>query len=647
MGFFEDTSMNRIGLRLVLLVLVTLPISCTSYRPRIIRWQHDDEWDTRVSKIAAWLDVPDGHTIDEIQIRLSRIPRDSPLIGFPAVLVSPEDGFGKRTAELAFPLLFLPGELLSDGDGIRARFAENAFPFGDDVAFVDLISRSWGDGDQLGEEFLQNGDQITFSLVINYTNSLGISLTATDGPHTYTFGHLAEDIYRTSTRRDGDTSAPEFEAVAITGGQGSHVQTTDDGAASFQVGDEVLLISMQGNNAGQYHLGIVGSNTASETDNGRDFTLCERYTPPGHSTGSGYGDYLEIEEFVPAFEFLNACEPLQNTCCLSFSANTKIQMVKIFHYDDVLVRNGDTLSVPAWDGTKGGVMFFRANSVLVERTGSIDVSGKGFGGALSAGNGLSGLSGESYRGPVQAFRQGGAGGGAQTPCEEYDCEDRVDPDSRPTIGPGGGGAGYGGFGTSGIANESNFLPQFSPGDRGFPYGKRDLSELFLGAGGGGGGGGIDGPAEQDSGGTGGGILVVTAGTMRIMGEIRSKGVGGSTNHNTMDQDGNCVRERGSGESGGGAGGTIWLAARYLLVRDSNAVAGNTANPNIRADGGSNRCRLGGGAGGVGRTRLDYRFIQGIMTGGTATTQLIEEGAEEANELIEGRTHPKPSVVGGF
>lgn len=171
--------------------------------------------------------------------------------------------------------------------------------------------------------------------------------------------------------------------------------------------------------------------------------------------------------------------------------------------------------------------------------------------------------------------------------------------------------------------------------------------MFLGAGGGGGGGGTNGPGTQISGGAGGGIIVITAGTMTILGSIQSNGVGGSTNSNT-EVAGNCVRRRGSGEGGGGAGGTIRLSATSFRVRNASLLTEEMPNPNIIAEGRTNVCRLGGGIGGLGRIRLDYISIQGVFVDGTPADDFaFSEGTEEARDLTKNRTNPHPLVVGGF
>ena len=84
--------MRKFYLLLLLPILATLPISCTSNpKPRIASWGHGDEWDTRRSIIRAQLAVPDGNTIGEIQIRFSRLPRGSELISGPDELLSSGD----------------------------------------------------------------------------------------------------------------------------------------------------------------------------------------------------------------------------------------------------------------------------------------------------------------------------------------------------------------------------------------------------------------------------------------------------------------------------------------------------------------------------------------------------------------------------
>ncbi|MDZ4697992.1 MAG: hypothetical protein SGI86_22865, partial [Deltaproteobacteria bacterium] len=100
-------------------------------------------------------------------------------------------------------------------------------------------------------------------------------------------------------------------------------------------------------------------------------------------------------------------------------------------------------------------------------------------------------------------------------------------------------------------------------------------------------GGVGGPVERKPGGNGGGIVVIFAETVDAKGFIWSRGQEGSTNLN-------CA-EKGSGGGGGGAGGTVWLSAPKvdLVIEVFNVT------------GGSGACN-GGGDGGFGRVRVDYK-----------------------------------------
>ena len=68
------------------------------------------------------------------------------------------------------------------------------------------------------------------------------------------------------------------------------------------------------------------------------------------------------------------------------SGTSQSQVIRVPNYTDVTVQSGGVLTVNAWDGSTGGVMFFRATGAVdVQSGGELTVAGRGFtGGAGGA-----------------------------------------------------------------------------------------------------------------------------------------------------------------------------------------------------------------------------------------------------------------------
>ena len=88
---------------------------------------------------------------------------------------------------------------------------------------------------------------------------------------------------------------------------------------------------------------------------------------------------------------------------------------RIPNYTNVTVNAGITLTASAWDGTKGGILFFRASGT-VTNNGTITMSELGYRGGQDNNNNYSvmGYHGESYAGGLngQASGTGQANAGA-------------------------------------------------------------------------------------------------------------------------------------------------------------------------------------------------------------------------------------------
>lgn len=256
------------------------------------------------------------------------------------------------------------------------------------------------------------------------------------------------------------------------------------------------------------------------------------------------------------------------------NSNGRAQVIKVPQFHDVTVQAGGVLTAPAWDGSLGGLLFFRANGTT-NINGALDMNGKGFRGGNYAGYHQRAYSGEGFVGSnvVSPSANGNGGGGAEN------------ASSGDAHSSGGGG----GNGTSGSVG---FLGHGTRGSGGNSVGDSTLTSIFLG---GGGGGGVCGweRCGSGTGGNGGGIVAFFAQNISVTGAISSRGTGG--------QNGDQGGWAGPGAGGGGAGGSIFIATK----------SGNSASNAIDASYGAGGTVWDGGRpsesgrGGVGRIRLEY------------------------------------------
>jgi hypothetical protein len=328
--------------------------------------------------------------------------------------------------------------------------------------------------------------------------------------------------------------------------------------AGFGVGDEVLVIQVQGAGAGTHEFGFVAA------------------TAPGslaleHNLGATY----------------------------SQDAVSRAQVLRVPHFASVtgLVTTGE------WDGGTGGIVAFRALDIV---GATVDVSGKGFKGGygndsaihtggicdVDSGQGQA-QQGTSYPGVggCSGAGNGGGGGGGGHPFDVPDGD----------FGSGGGG-GYGSPGGDGLGDGPGHA-----GAGGGVHGTADLSTIFLGSGGGGGtwgtnpyGGGRSSIQGTDVSGQGGGAAYVAARTIGGLSVFANGNAGGNSNGTF-----------GGYAGGGGADGAIKIVGGTVEL-GAQAVGGAGGDGTI-ADGGS---------GGVGRIRVEYCFGFSLATDPPASTQSI-------------------------
>lgn len=315
------------------------------------------------------------------------------------------------------------------------------------------------------------------------------------------------------------------------------------------------------------------------------------------------------------------------------SGGIKHQAIKINNFTDVTV-DGE-LTCNAWNGSDGGILFFRAtDTVTVNATGSINANGKGYRGGTQygsshgggqAGESFLGIGGEGGHytsdphgkigggGAAYAGYNGGVGRGSGGGGSTSGTIALGDANLGGAGGGGGGhagsagGAGYGTFGYGGNSysnsnNGQNGGEYFSGnggnnytgggGGGGGTYGEQTLTKLYLGCGGG--CGGHHNGYTPGFGGNGGGILYIAATSINNQGNI-------SSNANNGNNGGYY-----SGGGGGGAGGSLYLNGHsFTSSQDIYSNGGNGGNGSYSG--------VNAGNGGQGRIRIDYHTYSNTGT----------------------------------
>ncbi len=243
-------------------------------------------------------------------------------------------------------------------------------------------------------------------------------------------------------------------------------------STNFDAGQEVLIIQMQGTNAGKYEFGVIASK-------GTGYLVLSKNLENAYYQGGG----------------------------------SKAQVLVVPHFNNVT----GSITPSEWDEYTGGIVVFRA--VNVSNT-TVNVTGKGFKGGY--GNGTpnppntctsnqaqQGSSPIAFGGCARNANGGGGGGGANT------------------TGSGGGAS----YGTAGQNGGGSYLGYY-----GVVYGVADLSMMYLGSGGGGGswgtnpyGGGRQTIQGNDYVGQGAGIAFVAARNIQNLNVYANGNNGGNSN----------------------------------------------------------------------------------------------------------------------
>ena len=311
-------------------------------------------------------------------------------------------------------------------------------------------------------------------------------------------------------------------------------------------GDEVLVLSQQGTDAGQYQLVFIDTVAAGT---------------------------LTIEP------------PLDD----DYDSTSVVLVQRVPHYTTVSVPSGATLAADDWSGQGGGVVIFRATDA-VSIVGEVTASGAGFqGGDGVYGNGYNCTQGDSYGGAgAYGTAAANGGGGGCYPMREDN-------------GDSGGGGGYGDSGTSGTNEDGHAVTT-----GGSTYGDSALSAWHLGSGGG--GGSPDDESDGSStgnyaayGGDGGGFVAIFSSTsITVSGTLTCDG----------DHGGDATSVDGEvGGGGAGSGGTVYLVAPALTFTGSVTSEGGYGGASQWHKGVAYGYAYGGD-GGDGRVRLEYTTLSG-------------------------------------
>ena len=317
--------------------------------------------------------------------------------------------------------------------------------------------------------------------------------------------------------------------------------------------------------------------------------------------------------------------------------NRRFQIVRVPQYLDASVTG--TLSALPWDGTSGGIVAIDVANTLTFSGGTIDASEAGFrggGGRASQtgsgnsadtrtafANGANGSKGEGFAGTprliwngtsvtdlgTNGIPQGSFARGAPSNAGGGGTDENPSINDRNTGAGGGGGYGDGGRGGHAWCPGGPNACAQSGGFGG--RGTANLGVNRIAFGGGGGAGttnnatGTPGNGQASSGATGGGLVILRAGSMTGSGTIR---VDGEDANQTVGND---------GSGGGGGGGSVLLSAKdspglSLSVFAEGGLGGTNGNSSPHGPG-------GGGGGGYIAYTTGVSGVSGVVTGGQPGT----------------------------
>lgn len=273
---------------------------------------------------------------------------------------------------------------------------------------------------------------------------------------------------------------------------------------------------------------------------------------------------------------------------------TGAQIVGFVKAKNFTINTGVTVTVPAWNGSIGGIYPVIANGDI-SIVGSINGVGANGSQSNTSINGNGGGFRGGHGGNDSGYNKAGQGEG----------ETGLGGDSRSANGSsGGGGEGGAGAGIAGTAYQTD----------------ASLKTHFV-FGGSGGGGHTNGSGSGSQGGNGGAIVFLIGKTITVSGSINVTG-GNGTNGTT------------NGPSGGGGGGSILLKGKTITLGSSliysNGGSGGSSGGGDQGGGGAGSLDGSGKSGNVGRIHADY------STSITGTTTPTIDSTQDAT-IIESST----------
>ena len=251
-----------------------------------------------------------------------------------------------------------------------------------------------------------NGDVSIISGNTNFGTGLDGSINVSASKNINTTSIIANR----SCADGGD--AVNYSASSLTASTATLSSTPSSGCLA--VGDEILLINLQGTST---NYGNVGNYETMRIQSISGTTI----TFAGSKT-KYYGDTTDSDD----------------TNIGTATTNQRVMLQRIPQYTNVTVQSGGTITASAWNGTKGGVLFFRSSGIVnVKSGGSISGNSLGYRGG-SDNNPAPAYQGESYNATGSlstSANLGGGGGGTSNGAQG-----------------GSGGGGYGTAGSNGSAN---------------------------------------------------------------------------------------------------------------------------------------------------------------------------------------------------
>jgi uncharacterized repeat protein (TIGR01451 family) len=401
-------------------------------------------------------------------------------------------------------------------------------------------------------------------------------------------------------------------------------------------GDLLLIVQMQDADINFRDTNNYGGNNGT----GSGYTALNRtglyeYVIAKNSVGTG-GGTIQIQGASSGGGLINSYR--QEAASITGFGQRTYQVVRVPQYTSTTL-TGTIRSPGAWNGKSGGIVAVDVASTLTLSNGTIEVQDKGFrgGGGTTNTNTYPAQEDEAYRTDGDVARGGMKGEGiAGTPLKVFDGANTIDTgidgyprlrsqDSYTTVGTDGtangpkteggsrargapgnaggggnqhnaGGGGGGNWGTGGQGGNSIKTPSNNDntpstgvskpiGGKGGTAIPATVSRLVMG---GGGGAGDANNGIAGSGGLGGGIIMIRAGSITGTGAISAKAKDG------------IVTPTDDGGSGAGAGGSILIQANsgsldniVLYAQGGKGGDTNTLKP-IDYDFGPG----GGGGGGV-------------------------------------------------